>query len=119
MTINENASKRSSYRRLMSSKRGRWVVAAVAAGVTATGVSVGLAASPATSTSTSPPSTATASAGGAAAGPAGRGGGGGNARSGPASGGAVGTVSAMSSSGFTLTTSAGQKVTVNEVPTTT
>jgi hypothetical protein len=53
---------------------------------------------------------------GPAGGPAG---GGGNARSGPASGGAVGTVSAISSSGFTLKTSGGQQVTVNELPTTT
>jgi hypothetical protein len=35
-----------------------------------------------------------------------------NARSGPAAGGSVGTVTSVSSSGFTLTTSAGQKVTV-------
>jgi hypothetical protein len=40
--------------------------------------------------------------------------GGSNARSGPAAGGAVGTVGSKSKSGFTLTTSAGQKVTVNE-----
>ena len=37
-----------------------------------------------------------------------------NARSGPAAGGTVGTVAGMSASGFTVTTSAGQKVTVNE-----
>jgi hypothetical protein len=41
-----------------------------------------------------------------------RGGGGSNARSGPAAGGSVGTVDRTSASGFTLTTSAGQKVTV-------
>jgi hypothetical protein len=41
------------------------------------------------------------------------GGGGSNARSGPAAGGASGTVGSVSKSGFTLTTSAGQKVTVN------
>jgi hypothetical protein len=41
-------------------------------------------------------------------------GGGSNARSGPASGGTSGTVANVSSSSFTLTTSAGQKVTVNE-----
>jgi hypothetical protein len=39
-------------------------------------------------------------------------GGGGNARSGPAAGGSSGTVDSVSASGFTLTTSAGQKVTV-------
>jgi hypothetical protein len=42
----------------------------------------------------------------------GRGGGGTNARSGPAAGGSTGTVESTSASGFMLTTSAGQKVTV-------
>ena len=42
-----------------------------------------------------------------------------NARSGPAAGGASGTVSNVSTSGFTLTTSTGQKVTVNEASSTT
>jgi hypothetical protein len=46
-------------------------------------------------------------------------GGGSNARSGPAAGGAAGTVSSRSTSGFTLTTSAGQKVTIKEAPSTT
>jgi hypothetical protein len=46
------------------------------------------------------------------------GGGGSNARSGPAAGGASGTVGSVSKSGFTLTTSAGQKVTVNEASST-
>ena len=46
------------------------------------------------------------------------GGGGANARSGPAAGGASGKVTAMSKSGFTLTTSAGQKVTVKETSST-
>jgi len=46
-------------------------------------------------------------------------GGGSNARSGPAAGGAAGTVSSLSASGFTLTTSAGQKVTIKEVSSTT
>jgi Domain of unknown function (DUF5666) len=45
--------------------------------------------------------------------------GGSNARSGPAAGGAAGTVSSLSSSGFTLATSAGQKVTVKEASSTT
>jgi hypothetical protein len=45
-------------------------------------------------------------------------GGGSNARSGPAAGGTIGTVSSLSSSGFTLTTSAGQKVTVKETSST-
>jgi hypothetical protein len=53
------------------------------------------------------------------AGGLGSGGHGSNARSGPAAGGAVGTVGSMSTSGFTLSTSAGQKVTVNEASSTT
>jgi len=53
-----------------------------------------------------------------AAGPA-SGGGGSNARSGPAAGGAADTVDSVSTSGFTLTTSAGQKVTVKEASSTT
>jgi hypothetical protein len=46
-------------------------------------------------------------------------GGGSNARSGPAAGGAAGTVSSLSTSGFTLTTSAGQRVTIKEASSTT
>ena len=62
-------------------------------------------------------SSGTAGSGGAAGGPGS--GGGSNARSGPASGGASGTVSSVSPSGFTLSTSAGQKVTVDEASSTT
>ena len=40
-------------------------------------------------------------------------GGGSNARSGPAAGGASGTIASVSGSGFTLTTPAGQEVTIN------
>src|SRR5260370_32482401 len=47
------------------------------------------------------------------------GGGGSNARSGPAAGGAVGTVASLSTSSFTLSTSAGQKVTVDRTSSTT
>ena len=42
-----------------------------------------------------------------------------NARSGPAAGGTAGTVDSPSTSGFTLTTPTGQRVTVNEASTTT
>ena len=45
-------------------------------------------------------------------------GGGSNARSGPAAGGAAGTVSNLTTSGFTLTTSADQKVTIKEASST-
>ncbi len=46
-------------------------------------------------------------------------GGGSGARSGPAAGGAAGTVDSLSASGFTMTTSAGQKVTIKEASSTT
>jgi hypothetical protein len=45
--------------------------------------------------------------------------GGSNARSGPAAGGSSGTIDSVSASSFTLSTSAGQKVTVNEASSTT
>jgi hypothetical protein len=47
------------------------------------------------------------------------GGGGSNARPEPAAGGSIGTVGSVSKSSFTLSTSAGQKVTVKKVPSTT
>ena len=53
------------------------------------------------------------------AGGVGSGGGGSNARSGPAAGGASGTVGSVSTSSFTMSTSAGQKVTVDEASSTT
>ena len=69
----------------------------------------------AAATGTSPsPTTAGNPAGGL-----GSGGGGSNARSGPATGGASGTVSSVSTSSFGLSTATGQKVTVNEAPSTT
>lgn len=46
-------------------------------------------------------------------------GGGSGARSGPAAGGAAGTVARLSASGFSMTTSAGQKVTIKEASSTT
>ena len=78
-------------------------------------------------TESSAPPPAAASSGGSAAAPRqqrpagglGSGGGGSNARSGPAAGGASGTVGSVSTSGFTMTTSAGQKVTVDEASSTT
>jgi hypothetical protein len=45
--------------------------------------------------------------------------GGSNARSGPAAGGTTGTVSSVSKSGFTVATSAGQKVTIHQASSTT
>ncbi len=54
----------------------------------------------------------TAASGARSGGFSGGSGSGSNARSGPAAGGSLGAVSSLSTSGFTLTTSAGQKVTV-------
>ncbi|HEY0561216.1 MAG TPA: hypothetical protein VGD03_13080 [Frankiaceae bacterium] len=92
-------------RRLLASRPRRWAVAVGLAGAVA-GLTVALttaSAAPAASPAPSP-----APAGSAAPG------GGSNARSGPAAGGASGTVGTVSSSGFTLTTAAGQGVTVDE-----
>ena len=90
----------SGARRLL---RSRWITGAVLV----SGV-MGLAAACATpsATATSPSATAV-------------GGGGSNARSGPATGGASGTVDSLATSSFTMSTSAGQKVTVDEASTTT
>ena len=79
---------------------------------------IGLSAACGTSSATAPSPSSTAARSGSAGG-LGSGGGGSNARSGPASGGASGTVSSVSTSSFTLLTSAGQKVTVDEVSSTT
>jgi hypothetical protein len=67
-------------------------------------------------TTTSPSTTASGSG---PAGGLGSGGAGSNARSGPAAGGAAGTVGSMSTSGFTMSTSTGQKVVVDETSSTT
>jgi hypothetical protein len=64
-------------------------------------------------------SSAPAAASSGVAGGPGSGGAGSNARSGPAAGGAAGTVGSVSPSSFTLSTSAGQKVTVDEASSTT
>jgi hypothetical protein len=101
----------------LSHRRGRRIaVAALTVGVI--GLSAGCAAS---ATSTSPsatPSSPSATSGFPGAG-GGAAGGGSNARSGPASGGSSGTVDSVSASGFTLTTAAGQEVTVDEASSTT
>ncbi|MDQ1661322.1 MAG: hypothetical protein QOJ68_1302 [Blastococcus sp.] len=99
------------------SKRKVWIAGAAAVVCAAIGIPVGITAS---SSAATPPSAAAAPsapasglAGGATPG------GGSNARSGPAEGGSTGTISSVSSSGFTLTTSAGQQVTVSETSATT
>jgi hypothetical protein len=93
-------------------------IAVAAAALAVAGGALGI--SIATSSSGSSTATAaTASAGsGAFPGHLGSGGGGTNARSGPAAGGASGTVANVSASGFTLETSAGQNVTVKEASST-
>jgi hypothetical protein len=109
-------------RRLVSNKRIRWITAAAVIGLAA-GCSAAASPAATSSTAATSPSTAASSApatsgrpgpGGGAAG-----GGGSNARSGPAEGGAAGTVGTLSASGFTMATVTGQQVTVNEVATTT
>jgi hypothetical protein len=76
----------------------------------ATGVLIAACGSSSSSTSTT--STATSAQ-------TGSGGGGSNARSGPAAGGSIGTVSNVSTSGFTLSTPTGGKVTIKEASSTT
>jgi hypothetical protein len=97
--------RRPKVRRLLSNRKSRWIVAAAL-----TSAVIGLAAGCATSPS------ATSAQPGPGSGPAG---GGSNARSGPAAGGASGTVGSVSTSSFTITTSPGQKVTVDEASSTT
>ena len=110
-------SRRRRLQRLVSSPRRRWIAAGALACAVA-GVSAGLAI-PSTTASSSPsttveshPASGTALPGTQAANGAP------NARSGPAAGGASGRVSDLSTSGFTLTTSAGQKVTVEKATST-
>jgi hypothetical protein len=99
---------------MFSSNRARVVAAGIAA-IVIGGGSYGIV----TATSSSATTTPTASSSGhSVAGGSGSGASGSNARSGPAAGGAVGTVSGISASGFTLSTSAGQKVTIKEASST-
>ena len=98
---------------MFSSMRSRVIAAAVAA-IAIAGGSYGIVAATSSSASVTPAAASSSSpAGGFGSG------GGSNARSGPAAGGTVGTVSSMSSSGFTLTTATGQKVTIKEASSTT
>jgi hypothetical protein len=87
------------------------VAAAVVVGAGAYGI-VGAAAGSDSGTAT------TALSSSATSGQPTAGGGGSNARSGPATGGSIGTVASMSRSSFTLTTSTGQRVTVKKVSST-
>jgi hypothetical protein len=100
----------------LSNRRGRRIVVA-ALTVGAIGLSAGCAGSSTSSTAATATSPSAGSAlpgfGGGAAGTDS------NARSGPASGGASGTADTVSASGFTMTTSTGQEVTVDEAASTT
>jgi hypothetical protein len=101
----------------MSSRKVTRSIVVSAAAIAVAGGSYGIVS--ATSSSSPAAASATSSSSSSAAGGPASGGGGSNARSGPAAGGSAGTVSSLSTSGFTLTTSAGQKVTVKEASSTT
>lgn len=92
----------------------RWAVAAtavtVAVGLAGCGTPTASPSAPASAAHSTPPGSHPGTGGGS---------GGSNARSGPAEGGSVGSVGSTSSSGFTLSTPAGQKVTVKDTPSTT
>jgi hypothetical protein len=104
---------RSRVRRVLSSKKRRWVTAGLMLPV------LGLSACGGTSKSIAATTSATTSTSSTAAqGAPGAGGGGSNARSGPAAGGSIGTVSSVSKSGLGLLTSAGEKVTIKETSST-
>lgn len=104
----------SRVRRLVSRRATGWLVAGVMSSAVL-GLSVDLATTPPSSAATASPaphrSEGALPSPGAAPAATGTGS---NARSGPAAGGASGTVSKISQSSFTLTTSAGQKVAVDE-----
>jgi hypothetical protein len=100
--------------------RTRTFSGSVAAGAVMIAVAIGACTAQQPGSSSSPPAAAP-SGSGSGAGPlaSGSGGVGSNARSGPAEGGTAGTVASASTSSFTLTTPAGQAVTVNEASSTT
>ena len=97
-------------RRLGSYQRSRWLMATtlVASAIVLT----------ACSTSSATPTSPSASAGSGSGGDPGSGGTGSNARSGPAAGGSAGAVTSVATGSFILTTSAGQKVTIEEASST-
>jgi hypothetical protein len=93
---------------MFSSIRSK-VIAAGAAAVVIAGGSYGIVTATSGSASAAPAAASSSSpAGGFGSGS------GSNARSGPAAGGSAGTITSVSSSGFTLTTATGQKVTIKE-----
>jgi hypothetical protein len=101
---------------MFSNKRSKVIAVAAAAGVIASVA----ACSSTTGTASSAPTTATPAASNSSSPAGGSGSGSGsNAKSGPAAGGSIGTITSVSSSEFTLTTSTGEKVTIKEVSSTT
>jgi hypothetical protein len=92
------------------------IAAAIAVGGGAYGIVNATSNSGSSTASAAPASAGQLVTGGTAAGGHASSGGGSNARSGPAAGGASGTVTSVSTSSFTLTTSAGQNVTVSKSP---
>jgi hypothetical protein len=100
----------------MSSRKLTRSIIIGAAAIAVAGGSYGIVSATSSSSPAAASSSSTSSNGFAhAPGP----GGGSGARSGPAAGGAAGTVSSLSASGFTMTTSAGQKVAIKEALSTT
>jgi hypothetical protein len=98
-------------RRLLPNRRRGWIAAA-ALMCAVIGLSAGCSTSGSTTAASSSTTAASASPSATASGK------GSNARSGPAAGGSSGTVASVSTSGFTLSTATGQKVTVNEASST-
>jgi hypothetical protein len=98
----------------------RKLTGAIAVGAVVIAVAIGAYAIEQSSSgaSTSGAAAGSSASGAASTGP-GSGGGGSNARSGPAAGGASGTVDNVAASGFTMLTATGQKVTVDEASSTT
>jgi len=98
-------------------------IAVGAAAIAVAGGSYGIVSATSSSGSTASSSSSAPSSSSSAAPSSGSAGGSGgvasNARSGPAAGGAAGTIASVSTSSFTLTTSAGQKVTIDEASSTT
>ena len=97
---------------MFSSTRSK-VVAAVATAVVIAGGSYGIVTATSGSASAAPAAASSSPASGFGSGS------GSNARSGPAAGGSAGTITSVSSSGFTLTTVTGQKMTIKEASATT
>jgi hypothetical protein len=111
---------------MFSSKQSKVIAAGIAVVVIGAGSYGIVDATSSSATTASSTSTGTIShgsaggfGGGGLAGGSGAGGSGSNARSGPAAGGSIGTASSVTSSGFTLTTSTGEKVTIKEASSTT